>query len=151
MRYFEMDIVVGVATLEGLRKYCLTLQSCIDSLICFAEEQGGVPSGFLEVVRRYHEAQLQLAFNDLDNNKPGVRGLPDEAILFKPVSPCVYFLTKGISVVYVGQSTCIESRIKQHEKDKEFNHVYVIPCKEENLLNTERYWIDKLQPTYNKV
>lgn len=39
---------------------------------------------------------------------------------------CVYFLISEHNVVYVGQSKNLESRIKQHRADKQFDDIYYI-------------------------
>ncbi len=70
--------------------------------------------------------------------------------LIKQRSICgIYFLIRENEVVYVGQSICLYNRIKQHT-DKIFNDVYYQEEKKENLISTEDYYIEGLNPVYNK-
>ena len=66
-----------------------------------------------------------------------------------PRDSYVYFLIKNGAVLYVGQSTSLEGRIKGHLYDKVFDRVLVIPCERDVLDSLERYWIQKLQPILN--
>ena len=61
--------------------------------------------------------------------------------------PGVYFLCHENKVVYVGQSTNPSARIAQHQADKVFDRVFLIPT---NDLDTVEYeYIRKLRPKYN--
>jgi excinuclease UvrABC nuclease subunit len=72
----------------------------------------------------------------------------------KPIqsgSPGVYFLIDGATIVYVGQSINVPARVRQHQNDpqKTFDRVAVIDIAEEDLLETERYYIDLFRPKHN--
>lgn len=61
--------------------------------------------------------------------------------------PGVYFLCQNNKVVYVGQSTNPSVRIVQHQADKKFDRVFLIPTND--LDNVEYEYIKKLKPKYN--
>lgn len=69
-----------------------------------------------------------------------------------PVQSAIYFLVRNDVVVYVGQSTCFQSRIATHIKEsaKEFDSVFILPCNTELLLEWESALIGALSPEYNK-
>lgn len=62
---------------------------------------------------------------------------------------CVYFLLKEKEVVYIGQ-TINKSRIKQHEKDKDFDSVWFVPCKIPYQIRLEEMLLSKYITKYNK-
>ena len=65
----------------------------------------------------------------------------------------VYFLLKGNNIVYIGQTKSICSRISNHQKDKDFNSIYVLSVlTKTNALQQEAEWLDRVGKTkYNKV
>jgi len=67
-------------------------------------------------------------------------------------SPCVYRLYKENTLVYVGQTRCLASRIGQHIEDKDFDSfdVYSHIENEAVRLNVERRLIESANPKYNK-
>ena len=65
--------------------------------------------------------------------------------------PCVYFLVRDASVVYVGQSTSLPSRIAHHLTNKDFNFVYYMPVIREKLTYVESAFIKYFKPEYNGV
>lgn len=60
----------------------------------------------------------------------------------------VYFLILGQRIVYIGQSTNVFSRVKQH-KDKNFDRFTYIPCDPGNLDVMESLYIHYLRPPLN--
>lgn len=64
----------------------------------------------------------------------------------------VYFLIKDNKIVYVGESSCIFSRISQHYKEEiknfDFFH-YELYEGEINRKQKERKYIKKFRPIYN--
>lgn len=64
----------------------------------------------------------------------------------------VYFLYQDSQIVYVGESGCILSRIKQHTEDKDFNRFtyMLISCPDMRKVR-ERDMIRKHRPKYNTV
>jgi len=62
----------------------------------------------------------------------------------------VYFLIRGDSVMYVGQSICVASRIAQHKKNRDFSRHFVIPVdsREERIL-LEAEYIYVFRPRWN--
>lgn len=64
--------------------------------------------------------------------------------------PCVYFLMRNGEIVYVGQTNKGLERAISHTKDKIFDSIGVIKCKEEELNEKETYYIAKYKPLYNK-
>ena len=64
---------------------------------------------------------------------------------------CVYFLTLGGKIQYVGQSTFLPSRIQNHEESaKEFDAVYFIRVPREILDDVEAALIAILDPPLNR-
>jgi excinuclease UvrABC nuclease subunit len=67
----------------------------------------------------------------------------------------IYFLKQGNKIVYVGESTCIMSRIVQHYKEnvKQFDSFQILENKLSNKqrLNLEKRLIKKFRPKYNIV
>jgi hypothetical protein len=66
----------------------------------------------------------------------------------------VYFLLQGYTVVYVGESSCIFTRLSQHYKEglKDFEFFYYKQIEgEEKRKKEEKRWIKKLRPIYNSV
>jgi hypothetical protein len=61
----------------------------------------------------------------------------------------VYFLLQDDEVVYVGQTTAGLTRPFSHH-DKEYNFIKVMPCRYEELDETEDYYISKYKPIYNR-
>lgn len=62
----------------------------------------------------------------------------------------VYFLIAGGEIVYVGQSTDVDSRVRQHALDKDFESYHYIEVDQENLNYVESFYIIKLKPILNK-
>ena len=62
----------------------------------------------------------------------------------------VYFLFKGTRIVYVGQSRHIDSRIRQHFGNKDFDSIQAMAVPEELLDSVEVYWIQRLRPILNR-
>lgn len=63
----------------------------------------------------------------------------------------IYFLIRGASVAYVGQSTRARSRVLEHAREGliQFDRYLILPCKKEDLLTLERRYIAKLSPACN--
>lgn len=61
----------------------------------------------------------------------------------------VYFLVLGKEVVYVGQSEDVHSRISAHERTKEFDSTFVVPCEQSGLSHMESRYIVSLRPRLN--
>lgn len=62
----------------------------------------------------------------------------------------VYFLLFLDEIVYVGQTTDLRNRLKQHwESNKGWNRYFVIRCEKEDLLRLESYYILRFRPKYN--
>jgi len=62
----------------------------------------------------------------------------------------VYFLVRQNRVVYVGQGVNCGCRSLSH-KDKEFDHVFVMPCPRSELNRVEAAFISVLKPEYNAI
>ena len=62
----------------------------------------------------------------------------------------VYFLCDGPDVRYVGQTTDLHLRIRQHRRDKKrFGSVLFIRCTPARLEELEDQWIERLCPPWN--
>ena len=66
------------------------------------------------------------------------------------IRDCVYILYNEDLIVYVGQSKNIYNRLTSHIRDKEFNRVRYLHCREDRKLYWEKVLIDRYQPMYNK-
>jgi len=62
----------------------------------------------------------------------------------------IYFLFNNKNLIYIGQSTNIIYRVGTHLKDKEFNRYAYILCSKERLLDLERQYLNKYNPSLNK-
>ena len=62
----------------------------------------------------------------------------------------VYFLCLRDTVVYVGQSISILSRIVEHRR-KKYDRAFYTPCREDRLDQTELFFIKTLRPKYNRM
>lgn len=74
----------------------------------------------------------------------------DNITIAKQVKSIVYFLLEKDEVVYVGQSKTGLERPYSH-RDKSFDSVAYIECKEEDLDKLESFYIRKYRPQYNKT
>lgn len=63
----------------------------------------------------------------------------------------IYFLCRDDRIVYIGQAVDLSRRIPQHLKEKNFDRVFYINVKEEDLNNVEIELIKYYQPEYNKT
>jgi len=63
---------------------------------------------------------------------------------------CVYILYDDDAIVYVGQSKNVYNRINQHIRDKEFDRVRYLYCREDRKLYCEKVLTTRYQPKYNK-
>jgi hypothetical protein len=65
----------------------------------------------------------------------------------------IYFLFSDGKIVYVGQSVCIENRVRAHytEDQKEFDSYARVLCDAKDLDVFESAYIIKFQPIYNKT
>jgi hypothetical protein len=61
----------------------------------------------------------------------------------------VYFLKKGGSIVYIGQSVNVYSRVAQHRGVKDFDSVDFLPCARESLDDIEGFFIRLICPGQN--
>ena len=66
------------------------------------------------------------------------------------IRDCVYILYNEDVIVYVGQSKNIYNRLNQHIRDKEFDRVRYLHCREDRKLYWEKVLIDRYKPIYNK-
>ena len=111
-----------------------------------------------ELVEHYDGFKIVSKFYSYDDDLKKPKEIPKELIrhtqdlLELPIinPPCVYFLLEGIEIVYVGQSINVSARVNQHTQDKDFNKVLYMPVVKENLDKVERFFIERLQPKYNK-
>ncbi len=63
--------------------------------------------------------------------------------------PCVYFLVADGRILYVGSTQNLIQRLAQHQKDKNFTHVHVLPTDVEILRHIEAEYIYELRPQLN--
>ena len=73
----------------------------------------------------------------------------------KPTALCgIYLLIKGDRIIYIGQSTDIEQRIKDHARPKSglvpnFDYYLMYPCGASELRRYERLFIERFFPLHN--
>jgi hypothetical protein len=75
-----------------------------------------------------------------------VEGLAE---LIPSTSHGIYFLCDKGEVVYVGQSVYVPDRVADHKREKEFDSVFFLPVPRGKLRQTEKEFIEKLQPRLN--
>lgn len=63
--------------------------------------------------------------------------------------PCVYFLIHNRTIIYIGKTVNLLSRIGSHVNDKTFNEIYYLPVPESRLDEVEQAFIRVLQPKRN--
>ncbi len=70
---------------------------------------------------------------------------------YYPTEPCVYFLYRGKTVVYVGQALDRFSRIRQHQRDREkdFDHAKFVRVPAVWMDEVECMMIEAFDPEYN--
>jgi hypothetical protein len=86
------------------------------------------------------------------------RGLLDastigrKALIYEQVCG-IYFLLRQDTIVYVGQSINVLTRIADHKRDgiKNFDRIFVVQCKQAELNHLEALYIDKFRPVHNSV
>ena len=62
----------------------------------------------------------------------------------------IYFLIDKNSIVYVGQSRNIHTRIKNHKKDKKFDSYFYVKSHDKSEIDKlEKYYINRFKPYYN--
>jgi len=62
----------------------------------------------------------------------------------------IYFLLNGYKVVYVGETSCLMSRLGQHKLDKEFDGFrFLREPNPSERLRLEKAYIQKYSPIYN--
>mgnify|MGYP003135932711 FL=1 len=111
-----------------------------------------------ELVEHYDGFKIVSKFYSFNDDIKKPLEIPQEIIhhseeLFElpmVLPPCVYFLIEGVEIVYVGQSINVSARAYQHTQDKDFSKVLYLPTVKENLDKVERFFIERLQPKYNK-
>ena len=111
-----------------------------------------------ELVEHYDGFKIVSKFYSFNDDIKKPLEIPQEIIhhseeLFElpmVLPPCVYFLIEGVEIVYVGQSVNVSARANQHTQDKDFSKVLYLPTVKENLDKVERFFIERLQPKYNK-
>ncbi len=67
-------------------------------------------------------------------------------------APCVYFLVHNDAVIYVGQTQCLITRLKNHRRcfwNKSFDRVFYLPTPKEALLKVEFDFIIRINPKNN--
>ena len=94
---------------------------------------------------------------ELYKNKSKLKNIPFDNIVndyYYEKQTGVYFLMKNNNVVYVGKSQrCINNRVINHKKNKDFDDVYFIsitPCFA-NIDIAEYVYINVFNPKYNVI
>jgi len=90
----------------------------------------------------------------LDEARLGEVGLlTDAEIVSRAVplkrEPGIYFLIAGDRIVYIGQSTDVFARIRQHQRARRFDGFAWFPCPAHELVETEKTLILKFRPPQN--
>lgn len=77
--------------------------------------------------------------------------LPLEIIKLGPAAFCgIYFLYLEGELQYVGQSVNVPSRVRDHHTNKRFDAAYFLPVPLAALAETERFYIQRLNPLLNR-
>jgi hypothetical protein len=106
-------------------------------------------------IQQGKEFRLDIIVND--NPSPGdvpeaLHSIANKLKEFRSKSlPCIYFLINGDEIVYVGQSSSLQSRLESHRSDKkEFDRVLFLPTPSSFLSSLEMALIRALKPKYNQ-
>lgn len=93
----------------------------------------------------------ELVFITTENKPVRVSAVNTILEKLRPNLEFVYRLLDNGKIVYVGQSTNVTKRIKQHKKNKDFNEVEICLCTSKmHMDQLEAYEIHKNLPKYNK-
>ena len=102
-----------------------------------------------EIAQRKHRLALTAASVKLTGSTLLTESEIADARMDLPRVCGVYFLLDGRSVVYVGQSNDVFSRVTTHMKCKEFDGYTYIPCTPSSLDAMESLYIHVLRPKLN--
>ena len=110
-----------------------------------------------QLIIAYDGIKILTKFNVIKNTAKKATNIPDELIghngdlyEYSMIPSCIYFLIDSGEIVYVGQSTNLALRLNQHKNDKSFNRILYMPIESNRLDEVERFFIEILEPKYNK-
>lgn len=99
--------------------------------------------------RRYLE---QIRTKEAKNKEQNLKRIPYNKLSDFFGVAGVYFLMQEDTVVYIGETSCIVSRLSQHRQDKEFNGFRMLRVDDETeRLRLEKAYIQKHAPKYNII
>lgn len=92
---------------------------------------------YLQIKSKWYKVDHQITSETYNGMQYGVSG--------------IYRLYKNNTIVYIGKSKCIKSRLKSHIKEKDVDSFdFTISNNESDKNLYELYYIDKYKPLYNK-
>lgn len=104
----------------------------------------------LRIIRRWARPQI-IYTNEARKTPPQLAPLGAKEVFLCPVTPCVYFLCKEDRIVYIGQSVNLQARLGQHLLLKNFDRVYYMEVREDELNRIEAELIEYYDPELNKT
>lgn len=99
--------------------------------------------------RRYLD---QIRTKEVQNREQNLKRIPYNKLSDFFGVAGVYFLMQGGAVVYIGETSCIVSRLAQHRQDKEFDGFRLLRVDDaQERLRLEKAYIQKHSPRYNII
>ena len=125
----------------------------VDSLMQGLYE-GNIENRFYSIIRKRLPTSI-IYVNEVtkiaDNPPSPLKPLNVKEFFIPQITPLVYFLCKENRIVYIGQTVNIWSRIPCHIKDKNFDRIFYMDVRKEDLNKTENALIEYYDPEYNKT
>ena len=103
---------------------------------------------FNSVIRKRFPPSI-IYVNESRDIPPQLIPLGVNEIFAPPNGPCIYFLCKEDRIVYIGQSIYLGSRLSEHITNKNFDRVFYMNVKKEDLSRVESELIEYYEPEYN--
>ena len=152
-KYWRLLDIIARARAEGATVEP-TLESRAEKEIYDLKEKNAAFAQEIETLRcSTKQAAHILSMQSLSTKLTGATLLSELAIvsakLSLPARSGIYFLIKGMKVVYVGQSRSVFSRVSDHLKTKDFDGFSYIECHESILDILESLYIHVLSPPLN--
>ncbi len=109
---------------------------------------GIIEANLVSIIRKRFPPNI-IYVNEIKKPLPQIASFGVKEVFALPTGPCIYFLCKENRIVYIGQSINIGMRIAQHVLNKNFDRVFYMDVKKEDLNKVESELIEYYEPEYN--